>query len=257
MNDFMTEIIALAAQSRGWFLVAFTVFLRVGALMALLPAFGEQTIPARVRLALALAFTAVTFPAVADRIPVFVGPGPFGAEIVAGLILGLGLRMFVHALQIAGTIIAQATSLSQLFGGIDAEPMPSIGTILTVAGLALALSMGLHVRAAELIILSYDILPVGLMPSSSDTATWGVAQVSQIFALAFSLAAPFLIASLIYNLALGVINRAMPQLMVAMVGAPALTLGGLALLAIMAPLGLTVWVQAFWHFLEEPLLVQP
>ena len=45
------------------------------------------------------------------------------------------------------------------------------------------------------------------------------------FALALSLAAPFVIASLLYNVALGVINKAMPQLMVAFVGAPAITCG--------------------------------
>ncbi|MFC3118840.1 flagellar biosynthetic protein FliR [Jhaorihella thermophila] len=38
--------------------------------------------------------------------------------------------------------------------------------------------------------------------------------------LPFSLSAPFVIASLLYNLTLGAINRAMPQLMVTLVGAP-------------------------------------
>ncbi len=68
--------------------------------------------------------------------------------------------------------------------------------------------------------------------ASPDLARWGLAQVSRSFALAFSLAAPFVIAGLLYNVALGVINRAMPQLMVAMVGAPAITLGGIALFAL-------------------------
>jgi flagellar biosynthesis protein FliR len=132
-----------------------------------------------------------------------------------------------------------------------------IGTILTVAGLALALAAGLHVRAAELIILSYDFLPAGQVPAASDAAAWGLAQTAHVFALAFSLSAPFMIASLIYNLAMGVINRAMPQLMVAMVGAPALTLGSLALLAVAAPLLLGVWVGALNQFLDAPFRLPP
>ncbi len=255
MTELMTQLTSLSGLSRDWFLTAFMVFLRVGAMMALLPAFGEQTIPARVRLVLALAFTAVSAPAVADRIPPLNNALPFLTEMAAGLLLGIGLRLFVHSLQIAGTIIAQSTSLSQLFGGLDADPLPAIGTILTVAGLALALSLGLHVRAAELIILSYDILPAGDLPLAADVASWGVAQIAHIFALAFSLSAPFMIASLIYNLALGVINRAMPQLMVAMIGAPALTFGGLGLLAVMAPLALSVWVAAMGQFLDAPFTV--
>ena len=61
------------------------------------------------------------------------------------------------------------------------------------------------------------------------------------FELAFSLAAPFLAAGLIYNLALGAINRAMPQLMVALVGAPAITGMALLILALAAPTILQVW----------------
>ena len=48
--------------------------------------------------------------------------------------------------------------------------------------------------------------------------------------LAFTLAAPFVLVSVLYNLTLGVINRAMPQLMVVFVGAPVITGLGLAVL---------------------------
>ncbi len=72
------------------------------------------------------------------------------------------------------------------------------------------------------------------------------------FALAFSLAAPFTIASFVYNLALGVINRAMPQLMVTFVGAPAITLGGLALLLVSAPILLGIWHQCLVDFIADP-----
>jgi flagellar biosynthetic protein FliR len=60
------------------------------------------------------------------------------------------------------------------------------------------------------------------------------------------------IASLLYNLALGAINRAMPQLMVSFVGAPALTLGGLALLALAAPILLSFWSDAVERALFQP-----
>ena len=45
-------------------ITAAIVFLRMGAAMALLPAFGERVVPTRIRLVLALAFTAVVAPAV-------------------------------------------------------------------------------------------------------------------------------------------------------------------------------------------------
>ncbi|MGB8813589.1 MAG: flagellar biosynthetic protein FliR [Paracoccaceae bacterium] len=259
MNDLITTLTQLSGIGQEMILTGFLVFLRVGAAMALMPAFGEQSVPQRVRLILALAFTAVVAPAVSQDVAPLSGAIalPLVTEVMAGLILGIGLRLFIHALQIAGSIVAQASSLSQLFGGIGTEPQPAIGNLMTVAGLALAVIAGLHVQAAQLLILSYDFLPAGQIPGSADLADWGLFQIARSFSLAFSLAAPFVVASLIYNVALGVINRAMPQLMVAFIGAPALTLGGLVLLAIITPLGLMVWMQALNGFFAAPFAVVP
>jgi flagellar biosynthetic protein FliR len=95
-------------------------------------------------------------------------------------------------------------------------------------------------------------LPPGAFPDSSEFARWGLQQISQTFALAFSLAAPFTIAALLYNLALGVINRALPSLMVSFIGAPALSGGGLVLLSLLSPVVLAVWLQALSGFFEAP-----
>lgn len=234
---------------------AFAVFLRVGGMMALLPAFGEQSVPARVKLGLAIAFAAVIFPAVS------VPPVPdtavqilgwILAETVTGLFFGLMIRLFILALQIAGTIAAQSTSLSQIFGAAGMDPLPSMGHILVVGGLALATIMGLHVQIAAYMINSYKLVPFGQVIPAVDLTTTGIAEISHTFSLGFTLAAPFVIASLIYNVTLGVINKAMPQLMVAFVGAPAITAGGLVLLMLAAPLMLSIWVDAMMMFMQDP-----
>jgi len=111
---------------------------------------------------------------------------------------------------------------------------------------------GLHVKVAIAIARSYDVLPAGHLPVRSDVAQWGVTGISHIFSMAFSLAAPFVLTSLIYNVALGAINKAMPQLMVAFIGAPAITLGGLILLAISTPLILMTWLAKFNMGLADP-----
>jgi flagellar biosynthesis protein FliR len=255
MTDWMNTLAALADQGEGLIRSGFLVFLRVGAAMALMPAFGEHSVPQRVRLVLGLAFTAIIAPTVADRLPPTDGviSPMIVTEVLAGLILGVGLRLFVNALQLAGAMAAQATSLSQIFAGAGAEPQTAIAHLWVVAGLALAVMAGLHVKLAALLILSYDLLPPGQMPGSAEISAWGLMRITQAFSLGFSLAAPFVIASLIYNVALGVINRAMPQLMVAFVGAPALTFGGLVLLMIVSPLALVIWIEALNGFLLDPL----
>nr|WP_299414498.1 flagellar biosynthetic protein FliR [uncultured Sulfitobacter sp.] len=234
----------------------FAVFVRVSALVSLLPAFGEQSVPARVKLGIALAFTFIIAPAVAAPVQPMQFETVFWiifTEITAGLILGIGIRLFILALQTAGSIAAQSTSLAQILGGAMAEPVPAMGHILVMGGLALAVMTGLHVRVAEMVILSYQMLPMGQFPSGADVSEWGVDQIRRAFSLAFTLAAPFVVLSVLYNVALGVINKAMPQLMVAFVGAPVITAGGLMLLCLSAPLLLSTWLEALNNFIANPL----
>lgn len=257
----MTEAAAYLAaraldmlRAEGW--QAMIVLLRVGTFTSFMPGFGEQSVPARIKLVVALSLTAVVLaarPALPGDPP---SPEAFAhllaTEVVAGLALGLGLRLFVLALQTTGSMIAQATSLSQILGMTLIEPMPAIGNILVIGGLALAMVMGLHVHAVLYLLISYEAMPAGQWPAAADLTQWGIALTGRSFRLAFTLAAPFIIISVIYNLTLGVINRAMPQLMVAFVGAPVITFGGMALLLLLVAPLLTTWAEALFGFLHQP-----
>lgn len=242
------------------------IFVRLGAIVSLLPGVGERSVPARIKLAAVIAFTLALWPAILPLAQAAAegdpglgagAPVPFVhailAEAAVGLMLGIAVRLLVHALQLAGTIAAQATSVSQIGGAqVTPDPMPAIGAILMVAGVALALNLGLHIKAAQLIIRSYDIAPLGRFPLASDAVEWGVSRIADAFALAVSLSAPFVVASFAYNLALGALNRAMPQLMVAFVGAPAITAGALLLLWIASPEILLHWNDQLDLTLADP-----
>jgi len=171
-------------------------------------------------------------------------------EVGIGLWFGILLRVFVFCLQTAGAIAAQATSLSQILGSAGVEPLPAMGHVITMAGMTLALTFGLHVHAVLYLLGSYSMFPIGQIPEVSMITETGVTQIALGFQLAFSLAAPFVILSLLYNLTLGAINRAMPQLMVAFVGAPVITAAALVLLAVSIPLMLSVWADAMFDFLN-------
>ena len=260
MNGIIAELQDLLGLAEGLAWAAALAFVRIGAVVALLPGAGDTAVPQRIKLGLVLAFTLVVAPILAERLAAsnqVPSLAALGGEAIAGLLVGIGMRLFIIALQTAAAIIAQATTLSQLVGGAAPEPQPAIGNLFFIAGTTLAMVAGLHVRAAELMLLSYDILPAGGYPSASDAAEWSLALVSRTFALAFTLSAPFVIASVIYNVALGAINRAMPTLMVSMVGAPALTLGALAMLAVATPFLLAAWLEAFNQYLAQPFRVAP
>ena len=62
-----------------------------------------------------------------------------------------------------------------------------------------------------------------------------------------------MIAGFAYNVALGAINRAMPQLMVAFIGAPAITAGGILILMLAAPVILHFWGLRLDRLIADPL----
>lgn len=236
----------------------FIVFLRAGPVMALLPGPGESFVPVRIKLVLALMVTIVMAPALApDLRPLTAAPPPLAwlvlTETGVGLLIGLGLRMFLLALQTAGSIAAQSTSLSLILGNAGVTPLPAMGHLLMIGGLALAMMVGLHIRVVELVLQTYGLFPVALRPDAASVTVWGIRQVAGAFALAFTLAAPFVIVSVLYNVTLGVINRAMPQMMVVFVGAPVITGAGLAMLFLLAPTMLSIWLDALNAFVANPM----
>lgn len=233
------------------------VFLRVAPIIGLLPGLGEQSVPMRIKLFLALVFTAVVTPAIAEQLLSRSLAAPPVAlvilgETLIGLMIGIGLRLFVMTLQMAGSIAAQSTSLAQILGNVGATPLPAIGYLLELGGVTLMMVLGLHLRVAELIVHSYGMFPVGALPEVGDVSEWGVGRISHAFAFAFALAAPFVLVSVLYNLTLGIINRAMPQLMVVFVGAPVITGLALVMLLLAGPGLLMAWAHAYHAFMLNP-----
>lgn len=254
----MTSAAELLSISQSTMWLYFITFLRVGPVVSLIPGFGEQSVPVRVKLALALAFTVIVAPLVEPQIAAVDTPDLGGlvwlaiTETLIGLLIGIGLRLFVLALQTAGTMAGQATSLAQVLAGMGVTPIPALGHILVFGGLALAMMTGLHVQVTRMIVLTYGLFPLAVLADAASVSQWGIRQVSGAFALAFTLAAPFIIVSVIYNLTLGIINRAMPQLMVVFVGAPVIAGAGIVLLLLLAPTMMTVWIEALQAFTANP-----
>jgi flagellar biosynthetic protein FliR len=239
--------------------VAVGVFTRIGAALFLVPGLGERAVPVRVRLGAALALAVLLAPIIApmvDRSPTTASALAWLilAEATAGLVIGLAFRLLVIALQIAGSVAAQNLSISQMFGvGVAPEPEPTLATLLGMGGIVLALAAGLHVRLVASLVGLYRTLPFGVMPGAGDLAEWSTARVSEVFALGLSMALPIIAIAFAYNLALGALSRAMPQLLVALIGVPMLIALGLATLYIAVPEIYARWGEALANVLADPL----
>lgn len=244
----------------GVVLLAGCVLMRVGAAVALMPGFGERSVPPRIRLAAAIALTALVLPAVAGPLMAAVPRAPgallsvMAGEALAGLAIGLGFRGLVFALQIAGTTASQSITLSHLFGTpLASEAEPALAGLLAMAGIALAMAAGLHVALVAALVRLYAILPFGLLLPPGDAAAFATARAGEAFALGLSLAMPFVLVGFAYNLALGTLSRAMPQLLVTLVGVPLLVGLGLVTLWIVLPETFARWLAVMTAVGSDPL----
>jgi flagellar biosynthetic protein FliR len=239
--------------------VAAGVLMRFSAAAFFLPALGEPVAPARVRLAAVFAFTLIVAPGLAPE--GFTAPAQaadwarlLGAEAIAGLIVGFTLRTLIYALQVAGAIAAQHIQLSQILGpGLSHDQESPLSALLVAAGMALAAALDGHLALAAAGRELYLILPLGLYPPPGETAEWVAGAAGRAISLGFALALPFVALGMVYSLALAAANRAMPQLSVAFVGAPAILLCGLTLAASALSVMLGRWSEVYARALANPL----
>ena len=118
------------------------VFARVGAMVMLLPGFGESNIPVRVKLSIALLLTLIILPL--HRAAYHVDMTSMASlmvlmlhEIVIGVVLGATARVTLSALQVAGSVIAQQLGLGFVTAVDPTQGQQGllIGNFLTILGI--------------------------------------------------------------------------------------------------------------------------
>ncbi len=233
------------------------VFARVGTMVMLMPGLGERFVLNRAKLAIAVFLALLLMPVARPLMQVPSDPGLLMSllisEILIGAILGLSARLIMAALQTAGVIVANqiglgfATAVDPAMG----QQNPSIGNFLSILGVTLVLVMDLHHLAIGAIHNSYTMLPPGAYPSVGDASALGLQAVSKGFSIAVQMSAPFIVFGLLFNLGLGVLARLMPQFQVFFLGAPAAILIGMAILAAIVSVMMTVFLGELGSFLKQ------
>jgi flagellar biosynthetic protein FliR len=234
----------------------FILFARTGSLIMLMPALGEQVIPARIRLSFALLLTFVMIPLVSNSLP----PMPSGIpmmvfllfrELLIGLFIGASVRVLISAMQTAGNVIAFQMGLGFAMSVDPSQGIQSvlIGNFLGLLGTALIFATDLHHLAIAGYVGSYTLFPPGEWISLGDSVSFGVSMVALSFEVAIKISAPFLVFGIIFNLALGVLSRLMPQLQVFLIALPASISVGFILLAVL----IAAMMGLYLEHLEEVL----
>jgi flagellar biosynthetic protein FliR len=228
------------------------IFARLGAIVLLIPGLGETFIPIRIRMSLAFLLALMLFPLLGPTVPV--APPGLGnlagaliKEIAIGLMIGTIIRIFMSSLAAAGEIISIQTTLgfAQSANPTQAAPSTTLGTFLGLMGLVLIMTTDLHHMFIAAIVKSYALFPFSRTLLVADAGELAVRTVGQSFALGVQLAAPVIVFSLVFNVATGLVGRAMPQFQIFFVATPLMVLLGLSIFALTLGVIGVVWLDHY------------
>ena len=198
----------------------------MAAFFATVPIFGNQLVPLRVRLMLALSASVLIFPILPD----ISSTALFSLhtillvfqQVLIGALLGFLLQVFFHIFVLAGQMIAMQMGLgfASMVDPTNGVSVAVVSQFYVVLVTLLFLVMNGHLVAVEVMVESFRYLPIA-GPFFSGSAVYGLAVAgSWMFASALLLALPAVTAILIVNFAFGVMTRAAPQLNIFSLGFP-------------------------------------
>src|SRR3954453_1917990 len=215
------------------------VFARIGAMVMLLPGFGEVNIPTRIKLSIALLLTLIILPLHRQAYQVDMQSiAPLVVlmlhEIVIGIVLGATARVTLSALQVAGSGIAQQLGLGFVTAIDPTQGQQGllIGNFLTILGLTLLFATDSHHLVIAALNESYRIFSPGEIFPSGDVASLATRAFATELTSGLQLSARVLVFGLVFNIGLGVLARLMPQMQVYFVGVPLSILVGFIILAL-------------------------
>ncbi|EYS91028.1 flagellar biosynthetic protein FliR [Bartonella bacilliformis str. Heidi Mejia] len=225
-------------------LLAMLVFARVGACLMLMPGVSSIRIPVQVRLFIAVSFSLIILPMVADFFKDFGEKPDFAlfvralcAEMLIGVTFGVIAHVYLWALQFMATIIAMSMGYSGQPGHnvIDSTPETQVAHLLVLVGVMLFFASDLHMFAIRGLLASYDVVSPVFIPNPEAALIDYRDALSKAFLTTLRIAAPFIVYAVLVNIAVGLVNKLTPNIPVYFISLPFVVAGGLFLLYFIMP----------------------
>lgn len=212
------------------------VLMRVTIFIFMFPIFSSNVFPTTLRLGLALLLTLVFYtvvPVDLSRFPedvISTGLLIVG-ELLIGLTLGLCLRAFFAAVQLAGQVIGFQIGFAMINvmdpqTGSNVSIMDQIGYWVCVV--VFIILNGHHIIIMSLVD-SFELVPMGVFMNHSALLSQVLDVSANLFALSIKIGAPVIVALTFVNVGFGLIAKFAPQMNVMIVAFPVKIAGGLFL----------------------------
>lgn len=245
-----------SAQIYAWVAGFIWPLTRILGLVATAPLFGNVSVPARVKIGLAILIGMMIAPA----LPAGPALDPFSLsglmilmqQMVIGLSMGFAMRIVFAAIEMAGEItgLTMGLGFATFFDPQSQGRSSAIAQFLSLLMLMLYLAANFHLILISTLVDSFSTMPIsaGGLGSAGfqHMASWG----GRIFSAGVQLSLPIVAALLINNIALGILTRAAPQLNIFGIGFPIALGVGFIMIAITIP----YMAAPIEHLLQEGIV---
>jgi flagellar biosynthetic protein FliR len=224
------------------------MFIRISAIMFLLPMIGDQGLPAMVKVGISLGVTLLLYPVVPLQ-PVAMSESLWGffqvamLEVMVGVAMGFATQLIFYGIQMSGQVIG----IQMGFGIVNVlDPMTNlqvsiVSRVQYLFGFYLFLIIGGHHYFLLAVGESFRLVPIGSFSFTGGLMEQFVSMTGKVFSLAIRLGAPAMVALIMTDVALGFIARVAPQMNVFLVGFPLKIATGLIMLSLSLPMFATIF----------------
>lgn len=229
-------------------LLFFASLVRVSCLFLLLPIYGDNNIPALVKIFLAFTVNLMVFPlarastTMAELQPMLNSDmGLIGLafkEAFVGLVMGFTGKIFFDALSFAFSYMGMQMgfNMAASYDHHTEASTPIISQLIMILATLLFLVMDGHHLFLKAIAQSYEVIPVGGVVISKAAAAYVLEAAAQVFVIAAKLSAPMALMVFLINCAFGVISKAVPQINVLVVSFTVNILAGFLVISLTMPI---------------------
>ncbi len=235
------------------------IFLRIGAIVVMIPVFGDRAVPARVKAGLSLVIVLILYPLIRFPLPggylddIFTMVAGMLGEILIGVLIGFAARCIFAAIQSAGEMagIQIGFSMANVIDPLGSTQISIISEFLYLMGMLVFLIVDAHHIFLVSLAETYQYVPPLGFGFSGELMQLLTGMTAKLFLTAVKLSAPIIAVVLLINIGLAVIARTVPQINVFIIGFPIQVAAGLFFLGLTAPIFGKMTAQLFLRLQTE------
>jgi flagellar biosynthetic protein FliR len=238
------------------------VFMRVGAILFLLPLFDSKNVPLILKVGLSIALSVLLMPVLQ------VAPLPFedrlipfatglAGEVLLGVVIGFAVKLTFAGVQLAGQVIGfqMGLAIGNVLDPISQTQNSFLAQFYNLMAMMIFLAIDAHHWFFRALVESFGIIAPFAFRFNGPLAEYLMKITGEMFFVAVKVGAPVIVVLLITSVALGLVARAVPQMNIFITAMPLKIILGILFVGFTLPYLAAFLVQTFGQLATNIVLL--